>query len=78
MGLVNRVVAWPTLEASAQAWAEEIARAPRAGLSATKDIVRALRAGPGGGEPAAYGAALRTSPAARERIQRFVERRPPR
>lgn len=75
MGLVNRVVAPPTLEASAQAWAEEIARAPRAGLSAAKAIVRGLRAAAGGGEPEAYGAALRTSSAARERIQRFLERR---
>ena len=74
MGLVNRVVAPPTLEASARAWADEIARAPRAGLSATKEIVRKLRAA-ADGEPEAYGAALRTSPAARERIRQFAERR---
>ena len=36
LGLVNRVVASPTLETSAQAWAAEIARSPREGLAATK------------------------------------------
>jgi enoyl-CoA hydratase/carnithine racemase len=75
MGLVNRVVAPPTLEASAGAWAAEIAASPREGLAATKGIVRSLRAGPRGGEPEAYGAALRTSPQARERIRAFVERK---
>src|SRR6059036_2947672 len=39
LGLVNRVVAAATLESSAATWAAEIARAPRAGLSATKAIV---------------------------------------
>src|ERR671930_52544 len=47
MGLVNRVVAPPTLEASAQKWASEMA---------------------------AYGAALRTSAAARARIDAFAGR----
>jgi enoyl-CoA hydratase/carnithine racemase len=75
MGLVNRVVAPPTLEASAAAWAVEIARSPAAGLAATKAIVAAIRAGARGREPEAYGAALRTSPAARERIRAFVHRR---
>jgi len=75
MGLVNRVVAAPTLEASAAAWAAEIARSPRPGLEATKQVVAALRAGAGGREPEAYGAALRTNPAARERLQAFVDRR---
>ncbi|MBI4594515.1 MAG: enoyl-CoA hydratase/isomerase family protein, partial [Candidatus Rokubacteria bacterium] len=75
MGLVNRVVAAPTLEASAAAWATDIARAPREGLQATKRIVADLRAGTGGGEPEAYGAALRTSPAARARLQAFLARR---
>ena len=75
MGLLNRVVAPPTLEASAAAWAAEIATSPREGLAATKAIVRSLRAGPRGGEPEAYGAALRTSPQARERIRAFVERK---
>jgi enoyl-CoA hydratase/carnithine racemase len=75
LGLVNRVVAAATLEASAAAWAEEIARSPREGLAATKRIVAQLRAGTDGGEPRAYGAALRTSPAARERIRAFVARR---
>jgi enoyl-CoA hydratase len=77
MGLVNRVVAPPTLEASALKWAGEIAAAPREGLAATKAIVAALRAGPPGREPEAYGAALRTSAAARARLKAFAERRGP-
>lgn len=75
MGLVNRVVAPPTLEASAAAWAAEIAHLDRGGLSATKQIVAALTAGPRGREAEAYGAALRTSPAARARIQAFIARK---
>jgi enoyl-CoA hydratase/carnithine racemase len=75
IGLVNRVVAAPTLETSAAAWAAEIARSPRAGLAATKAIIRSLRAGAPGGEPQAYGATLRTSPEARARIAEFVARR---
>lgn len=75
MGLVNRVVAAPTLEASAQAWATEIARSPRSALAATKEIVRSLRPSARGAEPETYGAALRTSPAARERLQAFVNRK---
>ena len=75
MGLVNRVVAFPTLGETAQTWAAEIARAPREGLAATKDIVAGIRAGRLGREPEAYGAALRTGAAARERIRAFVERR---
>ena len=75
LGIVNRVVAPPTLEASALAWAEEIARAPRAGLAATKQIVADIRIGLKGREPEAYGAALRTSPEAQARIQAFVSRR---
>jgi enoyl-CoA hydratase/carnithine racemase len=78
LGLVNRVVAPPTLEASARAWAAEVARSPREGLAATKAIVARLRAGTSGGEPAAYGATLRTSAAARARIRAFVERKGPR
>lgn len=75
IGLVNRVVAAPTLEASAAAWAAEIAKSPREGLAATKRIVADLRAGRRGREPEAYGATLRTSPAARARIQAFVDRK---
>jgi enoyl-CoA hydratase/carnithine racemase len=75
IGLVNRVVAPPTLEASALAWAEEIARAPRAGLAATKEIVADIRAGSKGREPEGYGAALRTSPEARARIEAFISRK---
>jgi enoyl-CoA hydratase/carnithine racemase len=75
LGLVNRVVAPPTLEATAVQWAAEIARSPREGLAATKRIVADLRAGRAGGEPAAYGAALRTSPAARERVAAFGRRK---
>jgi enoyl-CoA hydratase/carnithine racemase len=77
MGLVNRVVAPPTLEASALKWAGEIAASPREGLAATKQIVRTIRTGQPGGEPAAYGAALRTSAAARARIEAFATRRKP-
>jgi enoyl-CoA hydratase/carnithine racemase len=76
MGLVNRVVAPPTLEASATKWAGEIASSPREGLAVTKQIVAAIRAGVGGREPEAYGAALRTSDAARARIRAFVQRSP--
>jgi enoyl-CoA hydratase/carnithine racemase len=75
LGLVNRVVAPPTLETSAAAWAAEIARSPRAGLAATKAIVADIRAGRRGREPEAYGAALRTSPEARARIAAFVARK---
>jgi enoyl-CoA hydratase/carnithine racemase len=75
MGLVNRVVAPPTLEASALKWAGEIAAWPREGLAATKEIVAAIRAGTKGREPEAYGAALRTSEAARARIKAFSAKR---
>jgi enoyl-CoA hydratase/carnithine racemase len=75
MGLVNRVVAPPTLEASALKWAREIAASPREGLAATKEIVAAIRAGTKGREPEAYGAALRTSEAARARIKAFSAKR---
>jgi enoyl-CoA hydratase/carnithine racemase len=75
VGLVNRVVAPPTLAASALKWASEIASSPREGLAATKEIIAAIRAGTRGREPEAYGAALRTSDAARARIRAFVERR---
>ncbi len=75
IGLVNRVVAAPTLESSAATWAAEIARSPRAGLAATKEIIRSLRTGGPGEEPRAYGATLRTSPEARARITDFVARR---
>jgi enoyl-CoA hydratase/carnithine racemase len=73
LGLVNRVVAAPTLEASAAAWAAEIARSPRAALSTTKAIVRALRGGQPGHEAGAY-AKLVTSVEARARIAGFVAR----
>jgi hypothetical protein len=75
MGLVNRVVAPPTLEASVAALAGEIGRIPRAGLAATKALVREIRAGERGREPEAYGAALRTGEAARARIEAFLARR---
>lgn len=75
MGLVNRVVAPPTLEASASALAAEIAASPRSGLAATKAIVATIRAGGAGGEPEAYGAALKTGGAARSRLQAFLARR---
>jgi len=77
MGLVNRVVASPTLEASAVKWATEIAASPREGLAATKQIVADIRRGKRGTEPEAYGAALRTSAAARARIRAFSSRRRP-
>ena len=74
MGLVNRVVAPPTLEASALKWASEIAASPREGLASTKQIVAAIRAGAPGSEPKSYGAALKTSAAARARIKAFASR----
>jgi enoyl-CoA hydratase/carnithine racemase len=75
IGLVNRVVAPPTLEASVAALAADIARAPRGGLSATKEIVAAIRSGGPGREAEGYAAALRTSPAAREKIREFTSRK---
>jgi enoyl-CoA hydratase/carnithine racemase len=75
IGLVNRVVAAPTLAETAATWAAEIAKSPREGLLATKQIVAAIRGGKPGGDPAAYAAALRTGAAARERIRAFVERK---
>ncbi len=75
MGLVNRVVAPPTLEASVATLAADIARSPRGGLAATKEIVAAIRAGAPGREAEGYGAALRTSAAARERIREFASRK---
>ena len=77
IGLVNRVVAPPTLEASVATLAADIARAPRAGLAATKAIVAAIRRGEREHGPEAYGAALRTSAEARARIRAFVERKRP-
>ena len=77
LGLVNRVVAAPTLETSVATWATDIARFPRAGLSATKRIIRALSTGSPSDEPQAYGATLRTSEA-RARIAEFVARHPSR
>ena len=75
IGLVNRVVAPPTLEASVTSLAAEIARSPRSGLSATKEIVAAIRSGGPGREAEGYAAALGTSPAARERIRQFASRK---
>jgi enoyl-CoA hydratase len=75
MGLVNRVVAPPTLHETARAWAIDIARSPQEGLAATKAIVAGIRAGRLGREPEAYAAALRTGAAARERIRAFVQRK---
>jgi enoyl-CoA hydratase/carnithine racemase len=77
MGLVHRVVAAATLGAMAEAWAQEVARAPREGLAATKEILARLAAGGRPTEPEAYGAALRTSPAVRERLAAFLARRRP-
>lgn len=76
LGLVNRVVAAPTLHETADMWAREIARAPRAGLAATKRIVASLRAGQPGREPEAYAAALGTVDA-QARLQAFFARRGP-
>jgi enoyl-CoA hydratase len=75
IGLVNRVVAPPTLDASVATLAADIARSPRGGLEATKRIVAAIRAGGNGREAEGYAAALRTSPAARERIREFASRK---
>jgi enoyl-CoA hydratase len=77
MGLVNRVVAGPTLEATARQWAEEIARLPREGLAATKRCIAAIRRGQPANEPGAYAATLDT-PAARARLAGFVARKAPR
>jgi enoyl-CoA hydratase/carnithine racemase len=73
MGLVNRVVAPPTIAETAAAWAREIAGSPRPGLVATKAVVAAIRAGHPGGEPQAYAAAL-TTEAARARLVAFADR----
>lgn len=74
MGLVNRVVAAPTLTETALGWAREIAESPREGLAATKRIVAALRAGRPGREPEEYADAL-GSEAARRRVRGFIDRR---
>jgi enoyl-CoA hydratase/carnithine racemase len=76
MGVVNRVVAPPTLDASASAWAAEIAAVPRDGLAATKTIVATIR---GGGSPreAESFAALLATPAARDRLRAFRDRKTP-
>jgi enoyl-CoA hydratase/carnithine racemase len=74
IGLVNRVVAAPTLETSAAGWAASIAQSPRHGLAATTRVVADLRSGRPGDEPAAYAAALAT-PQARARLQAFLERK---
>jgi enoyl-CoA hydratase len=76
MGLVNRVVAPATLEASARQWAEEIAKLPHAGLAATKRCLTAIRRGEDAREAAAYAATLAT-PAARARVQEFADRHRP-
>lgn len=76
MGLVNRVVAPPTFAAAVASLAADVARAPRAGLAATKALVATVHAGAPGGEPAAFAVTLQT-PAARERVRAFVERRRP-
>jgi len=44
-------------------------------MAATKQNVAAIRSGKPGGDPAAYGAALRPGAAARQRIRALVERR---
>ena len=77
MGLVSRVVAPPTLQASAAKWAVEIAASPREGLAATKEIVAAIRRGAPAAEPRSYGAALKASASARARLKAFAERKRP-
>jgi enoyl-CoA hydratase len=74
MGLVNRVVAAPTLEATAAAWAAEIARSPRPGLAATKAVVARIRSGDPAGEPEAYRLALAT-PESQARLRAFAGRK---
>src|SRR5947208_11229300 len=74
IGLVNRVVAPPTLEASVTSLAAEIARSPRSALSATKEIVASIRSGGPDREAEGYAAALRTIPAARGRMRQLSSR----
>jgi len=74
MGLVSRVVPDGTLDAAADALAQEVARSPRGGLAATKAITADLRAGRPGAEPRAYGA-LRAAPEAQARIAAFLDHR---
>lgn len=78
MGLVHRVVAAATLGATAEAWAREVAQLPREGLAAIKEILARLAMGGTPAEPEAYGAALKTDPAVRERLAAFLARRGPR
>ena len=73
LGLINRVVAAPTLSETAATWAQEIARTPREGLSAAKRIVADLRAGLRGREPETYAAALRGREA-QARLHAFLAR----
>jgi enoyl-CoA hydratase len=75
MGLVTRVVPDGTLGEAVEALTRDIARHPPEGLAASKAIVADIRAGRGGSEPRAYGAALRASGIARARIAAFLARK---
>lgn len=75
MGLLTRVVPDGVLDAAVAELAADVARHPRGGLAATKAIVADIRAGRAGAEAQQYAAALRTDPAARERIAAFIARK---
>lgn len=80
LGLVNRVVPDPELEATARAWAERLAQGPTRALALTKQLVNASLDGGRAGALAAEATAQEinmTTADANEGVAAFVERRSP-
>ncbi|GHE58496.1 enoyl-CoA hydratase/isomerase family protein [Streptomyces vinaceus] len=80
LGLVNRVVPDPELEATARAWAERLAQGPTRALALTKQLVNASLDGGRAAALAAEATAQEinmTTADANEGVAAFVERRSP-
>ncbi|MFF0216601.1 enoyl-CoA hydratase/isomerase family protein [Streptomyces vinaceus] len=80
LGLVNRVVPDPELEATARAWAERLAQGPTRALVLTKQLVNASLDGDRAAALAAEATAQEinmTTADANEGVASFVERRSP-
>ncbi|MGW6409475.1 enoyl-CoA hydratase/isomerase family protein [Streptomyces vinaceus] len=80
LGLVNRVVPDPELEATARAWAERLAQGPTRALALTKQLVNASLDGDRAAALAAEATAQEvnmTTADANEGVASFVERRSP-
>ncbi|MFE2876577.1 enoyl-CoA hydratase/isomerase family protein [Streptomyces roseus] len=80
LGLVNRVVPDPELEAAARAWAERLAQGPTRALALTKQLVNASLDGGRAAALAAEATAQEinmTTADANEGVASFVERRSP-